>query len=149
MIYSICGVTDVIDGILARYWHVESELGSRLDSISDLLFYSAMVIKVIPYLIENRVHYAVWLLAGLAIFFRLCTYILVAIKYHCFSSVHTYANKMTGLVVFLLPFFLCFGDLSIVSLFPGIIGILSSLEEFTIHLTSSSYIPNKKSIFFH
>ena len=39
-IYSICGISDVLDGFLARRTGATSEFGARLDSVADLLFLS-------------------------------------------------------------------------------------------------------------
>ena len=39
IVYLIIGISDVLDGGLARSLHVQSELGARLDSIGDLAFY--------------------------------------------------------------------------------------------------------------
>ena len=35
-VYTLCGITDVLDGFVARKLHTESELGSKLDSVADL-----------------------------------------------------------------------------------------------------------------
>ena len=148
VLYAFCGITDVLDGVLARRWGVESEWGSRLDSIADLLFYSAMVTKIVPFLIEKRVHYAVWVVAGTAVLLRLAAYLLVAFKFRRFASVHTYANKLTGLAIFSLPFLLYWGNLTAAGLFAGAVGVFSSLEELLIHALSNEYNPNKKSLFF-
>lgn len=147
IVYSLCGISDVIDGWLARRWNAQSEFGSKLDSVSDLAFYSVMLLKVIPYLISKRVHFMVWVVAGSAIFVRICSYVLVAVKYHRFAAIHTFANKLTGLVVFLFPYALFFGQLTVVCFVVGAISNFSSLEELLIHLTSKEYDSGKKSIF--
>ena len=49
-VYAISGITDMLDGFLARAMKQESEFGSRLDSVADLLFYSVMIFKVFPFL---------------------------------------------------------------------------------------------------
>lgn len=45
----VCGITDALDGFLARRLHCESDLGARLDSLGDLLFFSALVLYVVRY----------------------------------------------------------------------------------------------------
>lgn len=42
VIYTFAGLTDALDGWLARKSGRASEFGARLDSISDLLFYSVL-----------------------------------------------------------------------------------------------------------
>ena len=42
VVYSICGISDVLDGFLARRTGTASEFGARLDSVADLLFYTVL-----------------------------------------------------------------------------------------------------------
>ena len=37
VLYLIAGLTDMLDGFLARRWGVESKFGARLDSLADLV----------------------------------------------------------------------------------------------------------------
>ena len=53
IIYTLCGVSDVLDGTIARAWHSESDFGARLDSIADLLFYAVMLLRIFPVLWER------------------------------------------------------------------------------------------------
>ena len=43
VIYTFAGLTDVLDGWLARKTGRASEFGARLDSVADLLFYSVLL----------------------------------------------------------------------------------------------------------
>ena len=38
--YLICGISDMLDGSVARYFHSESEFGFRLDSLTDFIFFA-------------------------------------------------------------------------------------------------------------
>ena len=49
IVYTACGVTDAIDGMLARGLKIVSPFGSFLDSIADLSFYTVMIIKIFPW----------------------------------------------------------------------------------------------------
>ena len=42
VVFTLCGVTDIIDGFVARVTHTMSEFGARLDSVADLLFYTIL-----------------------------------------------------------------------------------------------------------
>jgi CDP-diacylglycerol--glycerol-3-phosphate 3-phosphatidyltransferase len=46
IIFAIAGVTDQIDGALARRWHVESEFGKYADPLADRLMIDAAVIML-------------------------------------------------------------------------------------------------------
>ena len=146
VLYTLCGISDVLDGFLARYLHVSSETGARLDSIADLLFYSVMLIYVIPYL-WFRLPYWFWGIVALVLGIRISAYGVAAVKYHCFASLHTYANKLTGLAVFLFPYLLIWVRTGLVCGGVCLISGISSLEELLIHLYSTSYNPRVQSLF--
>ena len=42
MVYFLCGLSDAIDGYLARRWKICSEMGAKLDSIADFVFLSVV-----------------------------------------------------------------------------------------------------------
>ena len=48
IVYGLSATTDVFDGFLARKFNATSKFGNILDSISDLLLYGVMGIKIIP-----------------------------------------------------------------------------------------------------
>lgn len=48
VIYTFAGLTDVLDGWIARKFGMESEFGARLDSIADLVFYGILLIYLLP-----------------------------------------------------------------------------------------------------
>ena len=52
LLYTFCGITDVLDGTIARATNSTSEFGARLDSIADLIFYAVMIVKFFPILLE-------------------------------------------------------------------------------------------------
>ena len=66
VIYTLSGVSDAVDGTVARATHTSGEFGARLDSIADLLFYAVMLIKVFPVLwvkLPKSIWYFVWFFA--------------------------------------------------------------------------------------
>ena len=140
ILYTICGITDVLDGMLARAMHATSELGAKLDSAADLLFYAVMLIRIFPVLWQ-KLPRSIWLIVGAAVLIRLISYGYVAIRYHRFSSMHTAGNKLTGLMVFLTPYFIslpetfatpcCFA--------VAIVAFLSSAQELLMHLRKQTY----------
>lgn len=103
ILYTLTGVTDVLDGFIARKTHTESELGAKLDSAADLIFYGTMLYKVFPVLLGVLPKVIVCAIM-LIMILRLMLYIFAAIKSHNFMSNHTYLNKLTGFCVFLTPY---------------------------------------------
>src|SRR6478752_6666197 len=49
IVFAIAGVTDQIDGFLARRWHVESQFGKIADPLADRLMIDAAVILLVAY----------------------------------------------------------------------------------------------------
>ncbi len=103
IIYIWCGISDVLDGFIARKTNTISELGSKLDSISDLTFYTTMMIKIFKHLKKYFPLY-IWILIYLAVGIRTICYFVVGFRKGCFESRHTVFNKVTGFMMFVLPF---------------------------------------------
>ena len=61
VLYLIAGLTDILDGYLARRWCVESKFGARLDSLADFVFVMAVGCKLFPYL---KLPTALWMMIG-------------------------------------------------------------------------------------
>ena len=105
IIYTIAGLTDFFDGFVARKTGSTSKFGARLDSASDLLFYAVMVITLMPILLEKLALY-VWIIIIGVFLVRFAAYGISAIKFRKFASTHNYFNKITGVLVFLVPYFI-------------------------------------------
>ena len=48
-VFGVAGVTDQVDGFLARRWHVESRFGKIADPLADRLMIDAAVILLVAY----------------------------------------------------------------------------------------------------
>ena len=144
-IYTFSAVSDLLDGIVARATKTTSELGAKLDSIADLLFYGVMFLQVMPILIE-RLPALVWWMVLVIIILRVTSYTIVAVKFKRFSSQHTYLNKLTGGTVFTVPYFLLRAWDWIACACICVIAILAALEEVLIHLSSKEYRQDRKTI---
>lgn len=145
VVYTIAGITDVLDGWIARSLKMTSEFGARLDSVADLLFYGVLFIRLLPTLLE-RLPLEIWYVVAIILLIRLTSYGIAAIKYHRFAALHTWLNKLTGASVFFLPYILDCSEGILYSWFIGVLAFVSSFEEFLIHLCCTDYCPNKKSI---
>ena len=144
--FIICGLSDAVDGIIARAMNCCTDFGTKLDSVADLSFYSVMLLRVLPFLWTHLPKY-VFVYAGAVIAVRLVCYIYVGVKHRKFASIHTYANKLTGFSLFIVPLVAPTPLLLFFSLAVCTFGAYSSVEELLIHLFSKSYNSNTKSIF--
>ena len=137
IVYTFCGFTDILDGFLARRLNLSSELGAKLDSIADLLFYSALAVKIVPELCKELPLW-LWCVGFTVIGLRLISYSLVAVKYRKFASLHTYMNKLSGLAIFIMPYF--FRAYSVAScVVIGVVTSIATVEELLIHIFRRDY----------
>lgn len=95
-----CGITDILDGVIAKSMKIESEIGAKLDSIADFIFIIIMIFVFLPILHLPK---WIWLWIIIIALIRILSYLLGFIKYHTFASLHTYTNKITGLLLFTTP----------------------------------------------
>ena len=144
-VYTLSGVSDVVDGWLARRTHSTSELGARLDSAADLMYYGVMVVKLLPELWASLPKW-LWWCAAFVLTLRAAAYAVAAGKYRRFASLLTYLNKLTGFFVFFLPYFMGHFLTPYCALL-AVVGAASSGEELAIHLREPVYDPSRKSLF--
>ena len=99
-IYLLCGFTDMVDGVVARKTNSVSEFGARLDTTSDFLFFAVTLIKLLPV-----IHIPKWIWVWIVIIaiIKICNVILGFAYTKKLISLHTVMNKITGLLLFLLP----------------------------------------------
>lgn len=143
LFYTVAGLTDGIDGYLARRSGTAGEFGARLDSIADLIFYSAMLHRAAPVLWQ-RLPGAIWFAVGAVVLVRVGAYAVAAVKYRRFAALHTYLNKLTGFMVFLLPYVLNFRAGVVYAWLVSGTAFLASAEELAIHILEKEYHPCRK-----
>lgn len=100
ILYLLCGLSDMADGFVARKTHTESETGARLDSIADIVFITVCAAKILPLL---HLSPRVWIWIGAIAFIKLINIASGLICHGKLVMPHTAANKLTGLMLFLLP----------------------------------------------
>ena len=145
-VYTITGLTDALDGWLARKTGTASDFGARLDSVADLMFYGIVLVRLFPVLWQ-LLPVEIWYVVAAALLVRLAAYITAAVKYHQFASLHTWLNKLTGAAIFLLPYVLAASTGIVYSWAICILAFAASAEELTIHFYRGEYRADIKSIF--
>jgi len=143
--YSLAGLTDMVDGLVARVLKSESKTGAILDSVADLAFFIVIACLLLP-----KVSLASWMIVSVAIIaaLRITSYIVAFSRFHVFVSLHTYLNKLTGLLLFLCPILFYFLGLLPTVIILVSISFLSSLEELLIDATCNKVNRDQKGIFF-
>ena len=108
VLYLIAGLSDMVDGFIARKTNSVSEFGSRFDGVADFVFVVVCLIKILPV-----IDIPVWLYAWTAVIASIKVINIISgyAMQKKYVAVHTTMNKVTGVLLFMLPL-----TLSIVSL---------------------------------
>jgi len=143
-IYLICGLSDVLDGYIARRYGCETYAGARLDTLADFIFFVISLtgmIRSYGLIIPDSI--IIW--GFVVVVIRLLNFCLTKKKFNQFGMLHTVGNKLSGVIIFFAcPWAIVMGNMPLAII---IIPILSSLEEAIILFKMDNYKPNISSVF--
>lgn len=108
-LYTAAGLTDMIDGTVARKMNTVSERGARLDSGADFIFVAACLIKLLPI---PDIPVWLWIWIAVIALIKVVNIVSGLIMKKKQIAPHTVMNKITGALCFLLPYTLSFIDLT-------------------------------------
>ena len=143
--YTLGGLTDVLDGWIARKTEKSSQFGARLDSVADLMFYAVLLLRLFPSL-WRTLPVSIWYMVAVILLVRLTSYAAAAIRYHSFAALHTWLNKLTGGAVFFLPYVFVTPVGVEYSWAVCVLALTAAVEELVIHLLADTYRADCKSI---
>ncbi|MGN0479280.1 MAG: CDP-alcohol phosphatidyltransferase family protein [Hominenteromicrobium sp.] len=144
-IYLLCGAGDVLDGWLARRLHAQSRIGAMLDSAADLAFVLCAGVRLLPLAAACLDRRMLWLAGGIAAV-KLLAYVVGWIRYRRFAALHTILNKLTGIILFLLPLFLRSGGFPALCVAAEAAALAAAAEELLIQLKAKSFSADIKGI---
>ena len=107
-LYLTAGVSDMVDGWVARRTHTASELGAKLDTMADIVFVIVCLVKLLP-MLDIPVWLYVWI--GIIALIKIINIIFGFVVQKRFVAVHSTMNKVSGLLLFILPLTISFVDL--------------------------------------
>lgn len=144
IIYFICGIGDVLDGMIARKMNLVSKKGQVLDSIADFFMFIVFLFIFVPNLKFSLLG-IYWVLIIAVI--RFISLGVGFIRYKQLTFLHTYANKLTGIVLFCFPFIYVVLGLYTTTILVCFIASISAVEELIINIVSKKLCRDIKSIF--
>ena len=99
-LYIAAGLSDMLDGFVARKTDTVSKLGARLDTMADFVFVVVCLIKLLPIL-----SIPVWLYdwIGIIALIKVVNIISGFAVQKKLVAVHSVMNKAAGALLFLLP----------------------------------------------
>lgn len=108
--YIAAGISDMIDGTVARKTGSSSEFGAKLDSIADLFFVTAAGVKIFP---QINLPKFIWIWTGLIAVVKIARIVVACIREKQFVIPHSIANKITGFLLFIFPLTIPFVDVQL------------------------------------
>ena len=98
-LYIAAGLSDMLDGFVARKTDTVSNLGARLDTIADLVLVVVCLIKLLPILSLPAWLYG-WI--GIIVLIKVVNIIFGFVVQRKFVAIHSVMNRATGALLFLL-----------------------------------------------
>lgn len=95
-VYLLAGVSDMLDGFIARRTNTASSLGAKLDTLADFVFAAVCLIRLLPLFVLPP-----WLCSWIALIAAIKFFNMISgwIMHRRFVSEHTRLNKLTGLLL--------------------------------------------------
>ncbi len=140
ILYVMCGLTDVFDGVVARATHTANESGARLDSIADIVFAAFAVITFLPAI---RLSSSIWMIIGIVVTLKAASLTASVVKFKRPVILHTYLNKLTGLMLIAAPLIWNIVDNSILSNVVCGVAAVAAAEELLITIVSQYPRPDR------
>ena len=100
VLYLIAGLSDMIDGTIARRTNTVSGFGARFDTVADFVFVVICLIKLLP-VVSMPIWLWVWIVIIALI--KIINIISGYIAQRKLVAVHSVMNKVTGGLLFILP----------------------------------------------
>ena len=125
-VYLFCGFTDMIDGTVARMTNSTSRFGEKLDTAADIVFVAAALIKFLPNL---PIPLWLWIWGGGIAVIKIGNILLGYVFRKAFTALHTMLNKVTGLLLFLLPLTVSIMDFRYSSMAVCAVATVSAIQE--------------------
>ena len=124
--YLLAGITDMVDGSVARRFGTESEFGEKLDTVADIIFVAASLYKLLPAIALAT---GIWIWTGIIAVVKVINIISGFVVQKRFVAVHSLANKITGIALFLLPLTLSFVDIKYTAVLVCMLATFAAVQE--------------------
>ena len=125
-LYVLAGVTDMLDGYIARRTGTESELGAKLDSIADFILAVVCLVKILPAI---AVPTWLWIWVAAIVLVKAANAVSGFVVEKRLVMPHTMANKVAGFVVFLVPFAIPLFGIAVPAIIACAIATFAAVQE--------------------
>jgi CDP-diacylglycerol--glycerol-3-phosphate 3-phosphatidyltransferase len=139
-------VTDILDGLIARSFNLQTKFGARLDSLADNGTFIAAFIGIFTFKIHDFAK-SIWMLWTFIGFFVLGL-LISFIKFRQFPTLHLYTTKIGGYVQGFFIFVLFAWSYNEYLFYVAmIIGYISHIEEIIILMISNAMKTDAKGLY--
>ena len=145
IIYVVAGITDMIDGPIARKFNVVSQFGAALDGGADFLMILVVVFRILP-LIELPTWVIIWVI--IVIGMKFLGVLIGYLRHKQLIFMHTYIGKFFVFTLFLFPVFYMFVDAVLLLTGLLILATVVMVEDLYINATSKEVNLDHKGILF-
>lgn len=125
-LYIIAGISDMIDGWIARKTNTVSEFGAKLDTVADIVFVVVCLIKLLP-VMDIAAWIYIWI--GFIVLIKIINIVSGFVVQKQFVAVHSVMNKVTGALLFVFPLTVSFIDLKYSALVVCIFATFAAVQE--------------------
>lgn len=139
IVYLIGGLSDILDGIVARYFGKETEFGAKFDTFADIIFTVVVIIKVL-----RNIYVTTWLIIWI-----ICIAIIKVINIisgfvicRHFISEHTALNKICGFLLFVIPLLINIFSKHLIDIFVALTCVIATISA----IQEGHFIRTKKEI---
>jgi len=144
ILLAITFLSDVLDGMAARWLNQESDLGALLDSWADLLIYTTIAISIWqmrPDLVQQEFFSVV-----ITIISYLLPVLIGIIKFRAFTSYHTWLVKIAAAIMGTSFFILLLFNISLPFRIAAFICLAAAIEEILITFYLTAPLSNVRSL---
>ena len=125
-LYITAGISDIVDGWVARKTNTVSEFGAKLDTVADIIFVVICLVKLLP-VMDISLWLYVWI--GIVALIKAINIVSGFVVQKRFVAVHSVMNKVTGVLLFSLPLTLSFIDLRYSAIAVCAIATFAAVQE--------------------
>lgn len=126
VLYITAGLSDMADGAVARKMGTASEFGSKFDTAADFVLVAVCLIKLI-----SAISVPTWLIIWIIMIAVIKAISLISgyVLRKEIVVLHTMMNKVTGVLLFVLPLTLTFNDLKYSGIIVSAAATFAAIQE--------------------
>ena len=126
VLYAAAGLSDIFDGLIARKTNTSTQFGAKLDTLADIVFAAVILIKLLP-ILELPLWVIGWV--GVITLIKLVNIVIGFVRRHTLTAVHSVSNKVTGALLFMLPFTIPIINIRYTAPIVCIVAIVAAITE--------------------